>query len=384
MKHFFIKKEITASLFIIILVLFSIVNCVYSLPIDMQEIESSINNSLLMKTSFIESYGFMQSVLEKRELNNFEVLKDNNDMLYLTSHQFSLRNVSQMVSRMHRLKETVESNNGQLITLIPPDKILEKRDASLDGYPYSYNNETADAYKEGLKNISVLDYRDIFLEKGLTNSDVFFKTDHHWKIETAFQAFQELVDYLNKKDSLKLDPQYYYRDLNNYNQFLYKDSYIGSIGRKTGKLYGGVEDYTLIYPNFETSFEYDMQHYGEKTHRAGRMDDTLINPHYFKIDRKDYLNPQYDFYSAYLDYNCSYAKIVNKNNPDGLKVVFYKDSYSMPLITFFSTVCSEIEIIDPRYYDKDINKYFEENKFDYVFVSMSPDLLYEDSFIFYK
>ena len=164
----------------------------------------------------------------------------------------------------------------------------------------------------------------------------------------------------------------------------YKKSYIGSLGRKTGKLYSGVEDFTLIYPKYETSFVYDMNHYGQTTHREGRMDDTLINPSYFVNIRKDYLSPQYDFYAAYLDYNCSYAKIVNNNNPTGLKVAFYKDSYSLPLITFFSQVCSEIEIIDPRYYDGNIDKYFHENAFDYVFVSISPDLIYEDSFLFYQ
>lgn len=395
MKQFFIKKEITAVIFIISLVTFSVINCIYSWPflkeeltstISTQDIETKMNNELYQKNSYIESYGFIQSVLGKREFNNFEVIKGTDNMLYLTSQQTKPRDTSIIVERMKRLQDVVENNNGQLVTLVPPDKYLEGKSASLDGYPSSFNNETADRYVQGLKDkgIEVLDYREYFQKSSLSIQDIFYQTDHHWKIESAFLATHELINYLNEKDSLNLDPEYYYRDINNYNQMTYKKGYIGSLGRKTGKLYSGVEDFTLIYPKYETSFVYDMNHYGQTTHREGRMDDTLINPSYFVNIRKDYLSPQYDFYAAYLDYNCSYAKIVNNNNPTGLKVAFYKDSYSLPLITFFSQVCSEIEIIDPRYYDGNIDKYFHENAFDYVFVSISPDLIYEDSFLFYQ
>lgn len=391
MKQFFIKKEITAVIFIMSLVAFSIINCIYSWPlskekfISFQNIETKINNQLYQKILFIESYGFIQSVLGKKEFNNFEVIKGKDDMLYFTSQQTKPRETSVIVERMKRLQNVVEKNNGQFITLLPPDKCLEGKSDSLKGYPSSFNNETANAYVQGLKNngIDVLDYREYFQKSSLAIQDIFYQTDHHWKIESAFLAFNQLIDYLNRRDSLNIDSKHYYRDINNYNQITYKNSYIGSLGRKTGKIYGGVEDFTVIYPKYETSFVYDMNHYGQKTHREGRMEDTLINPSYFTNIRKDYLNSQYDFYASYLDYNCSYAKIINKNNPKGLKVAFYKDSYSLPLITFFSQVCSEIEIIDPRYYDGNINKYFQENSFDYVFVSISPDLLYEDSFVFY-
>lgn len=395
MKAFFRKKQVTAIIFVISLTLFTIVNGVYAWPIlqntwhknsSFADVENVINESIYQKTSFIESYGLLQSLLDKKEINNFEVIKGNDGMLYLTSKQAKPRDVTPMIERMIKLQDVVESNQGQVITLVPPDKYLEGKSASLHAYPQSYNNETADNYVKGLQqaDIDVLDYRDYFKQSPLSIQDIFYKTDHHWKIESAFLANNELIAYLNTKDGLYLDPTGYYRNIENYNQITYSNSYIGSLGRKTGKLYSDIEDFTLIYPKYETSFTYDMNHYGEKTHREGRMDDTLINPSYFVNTREDYLNPQYDFYAAYLDYNCSFAKIVNKNNPDGLKVAFYKDSYSLPLITFFSQVCSEVTLIDPRYYDGNIDQYFKTNAFDYVFVSISPDMLYEENFIFYK
>ncbi len=72
-------------------------------------------------------------------------------MLYLTSQQTKPRDTSIIVERMKRLQDVVENNNGQLVTLVPPDKYLEGKSASLDGYPSSFNNETADRYVQGLK-----------------------------------------------------------------------------------------------------------------------------------------------------------------------------------------------------------------------------------------
>ena len=58
MKQFFIKKEITAVIFIISLVTFSVINCIYSWPflkeeltstISTQDIETKMNNDLYQK-----------------------------------------------------------------------------------------------------------------------------------------------------------------------------------------------------------------------------------------------------------------------------------------------------------------------------------------------
>ncbi|MFR7592426.1 MAG: alginate O-acetyltransferase AlgX-related protein [Longibaculum sp.] len=394
MKQFFLKKEITAILFIVSLIGFAIVNCVYAFPFlnetlkngkSFQEIETLVNENLYQKKTFIESYGLIQESLDKKEFNNFEVIKGHDDMLYLSSLQFQERKTTQIIERMNKLQKVVKKQNGQLITLLPPDKYIEGKSSPLSGYPYSYNNETANQYINGLKKIGVpvLDYREYFQKTSLPIEDIFYKTDHHWKIQSAFQATQELIDFLNQKDSLNLDSDHFYYDINNYNQMTYKNCYIGSLGRKTGQIYSQAEDFTLIYPKFETNFTYDMDYYGNKTHKEGRMEDALINLYYFSSYQND-SNGQYDLYNSYLDYNCSYAKIVNKNNPNGLKVAFYKDSFSMPLITFFSHVCSEIDIIDPRFYDGDIDEYFQKNTFDYVFVSISPDLISEEAFLFFK
>ncbi|MNN69410.1 hypothetical protein D3C81_1851980 [compost metagenome] len=60
-----------------------------------------------------------------------------------------------------------------------------------------------------------------------------------------------------------------------------------------------------------------------------------------------------------------------------------KDSYTVALAAFLSTVCSDIYMVDPRYYTGSIPEYIDSVKTDFVFVSFYPQDLTEDFFKFY-
>ena len=76
------------------------------------------------------------------------------------------------------------------------------------------------------------------------------------------------------------------------------------------------------------------------------------------------------------------SKIKNIENPDGLKVLFVKDSLIVPTAAFFSSVCSSIDMIDPRYYDGDILEYAKSHDYDFVFISVYPQNLTKEFFPF--
>ena len=76
--------------------------------------------------------------------------------------------------------------------------------------------------------IDTLDLREGLLESGIPAKDLFFTTDHHWKIKTAFWAFGQLVHHLDGMYNKPLDPENYFTDIGNYNVIPYKDFFIGS------------------------------------------------------------------------------------------------------------------------------------------------------------
>ena len=77
-----------------------------------------------------------------------------------------------------------------------------------------------------------------------------------------------------------------------------------------------------------------------------------------------------------------YAHIENTENPEGLDICIIKDSYAVPFAAFASLRCHNVTLIDPRYYEENIEDFINSEKFDYVLVMFSPDDLAEEFFTF--
>lgn len=402
MERFFKKKFITSVIFIASVFSFSIVNFISSykeikenLKLNIDEnksikdiiggIENTINDDVFGKYAFVESYGFMQELMGKNEENNFEVVKDNQEFLHYTFFGFQANPVYELSERTEAFKDGLKNKNTKFMYLMPPDKYIRGYSELPEGMPYNYANETADDFLYLLhqKNIDAMDTRNNLEYSGIPKDELFFKTDHHWKIETVFWEFGCLVDELNRRYGMNLDPTGYYRNKSNYNFIEYEKSFLGSLGRKTGIIYGGVDDFTLIYPKFKTSYSYYCETKGFEMQSDGRFEEALLTISPFRTNKGIY-SLESDKYSAYLFGNRGIAHITNKDNPDGPKILFVKDSFSVPLAAFLSTVCSDVYLVDPRYYENDIPEYVNSiDNLDVVIISFGPQELTDEFFNFY-
>ena len=81
---------------------------------------------------------------------------------------------------------------------------------------------------------------------------LFYKTDHHWHIPAAFEAFLIMTRYLNEEFDENLDE--YYLDENNYIYEYYAEAFIGSQGRETGIAYSG--NFEFVNETKNTELEY--------------------------------------------------------------------------------------------------------------------------------
>ena len=84
---------------------------------------------------------------------------------------------------------------------------LQRGEALLPTGVEEYGNESADAFLEELERqgTDYVDLRPLFEENGIY-SNWFFRTDHHWKPEAAFFAWQALTDELEERYGLAADP----------------------------------------------------------------------------------------------------------------------------------------------------------------------------------
>ena len=69
-----------------------------------------------------------------------------------------------------------------------PDKLCkyEESDQSLDGV-ITFSNATIDDFVAGFRamDVDVLELREELHKAELNHHNLFFKTDHHWKLETG-------------------------------------------------------------------------------------------------------------------------------------------------------------------------------------------------------
>ena len=403
MNKYNLKKYVTGILFLLLIFLFAFYNLRtaftpiadtvktiqengnYSVEDKIVTIENTINDNVFDNYLFVEGYGYMQLLMGKDEINNFEIVRDaKGDKLYYTNFASGPSDVTYMADSMRELDKTAKKAGSTLMYLATPDKYIEGYTTFPAGIPYNYANETVDAFLEELdkSKIDYLDYRDLLETSGIEMENLFYKTDHHWKIQTSFWAFTELLNKLESGYGEIFPDREKVTDINNYNQITYEDAHVGSQGKKTGLLYSGVDDFTLIYPKYETSYTFYMELLDTSTTLDGRMEDCLIGNSILNYEGKDIYNMNNDRYYSYLYGNQGYVHIENEDNEDGIKALFIKDSMIPPVATFFTQTCSTVDLIDPRYYQGDIDQFVANGDFDYIFVSFDPQNLTPEFFPF--
>lgn len=402
-NRIFAKKIITSVIFLVLLMFFSIQNFrveyntvkevlkKQELSLDtasetIKSIESTINENIYGRYKFIDGYGYLQMLMDKNEEANFEVVKDKQGFMHYTFITYQANPVYNIANRTQAFKEGLKNNNTKFVYLMTPDKYIRGYSELPKGIPYNYANETADNFLNLLnqKGIDTIDLRENITESGIPLDELFFKTDHHWRIETVFWEFGQLVNKLNKNYNMNLNSNGFYTNKENYNFIKYKNSYVGSMGRKSGAYYDGIDDFTLVYPKFKTSYIYYSKTGEQEATLEGRFEEALLTVSPFRTEKGVY-SLEGDKYSTYLFGNRGIVHVQNKNNPGGPKVLFIKDSLAVPLAAFLSTVCSDVYLIDPRYYKEDIPNFVNEiNDLDFVFMSFSPQDLTEEFFPFYK
>ncbi|BBF45461.1 membrane protein [Lachnospiraceae bacterium KM106-2] len=400
MKYLLRKKKITAICFLIFLAVFSIGNAVKelgkvtdtlksetisvtSLGDTISKVESSINENMLGRYHFIEAFGYVQKLLDKNEINNFEVVKDQQGKLHYTYFTDKINDTTDLAGRMSNLQKRIKDKNCKLLYVMPPDKYIDGYTKFPTGIPYSMANQTADSFLKKLKaaGIDSIDFRNYLKESGIKMQDVFFNTDHHWKIQTAFWASSVFFEQLEKRYGEKIEKESYYSDLKNYNQITYANSFLGSMGRKIGRYYAGADDFTLIYPKFATNYQFDL-HVGKGMKLTGRFEEALLAT---PVTRQTENPFDTDMYMTYMYGNQDFAHIQNKDNKGkGLNICIIKDSFAVPFAAFSSLRCDNVYLIDPRYYSKSIEKFINQTDLDYVIVMFSPQDLVDEFFTFGK
>ena len=320
------------------------------------------------------------------ELNSFvttkfgKIIFPNEDVFQLKNGYWTFQNDRISESATERTADNIATLNqyclkegGHFLYVQTPYKICE-RDPEIPDGAENYENQNYDSILAELKKRKVpsFDLREQIHAENLNHYSMFYVTDHHWKVESAFWASGEVVRKLNTLFGSGLDVSKTSKNL--YLTKTYPDWFFGSIGRRVSLGCAKPEDFSILLPTFKTSL--NIQVPNAEINKTGSFEDVIYNKK--ALETKDYYNAS--CYESQLYGNQPLTQIKNKKNPNGPKILVLGDSFSLALVPYLSLTASETDLIDFRRdqgnFSGSIQAYINQAKPDVVLLTYEPNVSY--------
>ena len=344
-------------------------NNYYSFKETINEIEKNYTDKLKEKRAFINLNGLYVNISGGSSCNN--VIKLSNGSLTTLNPAYDTTNNAQRVIELNnKLKELgIDFLYVQYPYKTNPDLL-----------PYGLEDETdnnVDIFLNTInEKVSYIDTRPYFTATSNQLNQYFYKTDHHWNPLGAFKAFQLISEYLQSKypdESIYGD----YQSIENWNINKKEDWFLGSWGKRTGIYFTGVDDLIWLTPKFETHMSfinaYKDEFFSGDYYTANVREEYIYKKDYYKLNA----------YSVYIGGDYPLVQHRNHFAPVDKKILIIKDSFTIPLQTFFSTVFSEVDVIDLRYYKAgSLYEYILESNPDIVIMCLNGKCVSEDIFFY--
>lgn len=293
-------------------------------------VETTAQESVPFYHGMINLNTFFQMTLGKNVIEDTaegdEVVKLKNGYLTFVCGP---ADVTESARSLLSLQETCKENGAELYFVLTPQKI-SKYDPELPIGVQDNYNPMADAFLAQLGGqVHCTDLRQVIHENGINQYNFFFKTDHHWTPEGAFWCWGQVAQILKSEYGFVFDDAI--TDLNNYTVTTYPNCFLGSQGKRVGTVYAGLDDFSVITPNYAADFTLTVPDKG--------------------IDRSG-------------DYGLCH--IVNHQPPNDKRVLLVRDSFACAFTPYLAQACAELDTIDKRAFPQTIASYIEETKPDLV------------------
>ncbi|MCQ2508310.1 MAG: DHHW family protein [Dorea sp.] len=223
-----------------------------------------------------------------------------------------------------------------------------------------YSEKKYDKLHTALEAFDV-DYIDVgakMHDMGMTDSDIFFHSDFHWKPWSGIVADQILCEYLNEKADYGVDTSIFNRE--NYQVETLVNRFLGYLGKKVTEEYADPDDFDIITPKFET--DYTVFNTLDMSEKRGSLEDTLFWKEQLEVDSL-YEGNLYDMY-GYGD-QCL-IKVHNNLNENGKRMLVVKESYANVMTPYLAGAVEDLDIIDLRGFKGSLMSYIEETNPDTV------------------
>ncbi|MCI8626905.1 MAG: hypothetical protein HFI40_11645 [Lachnospiraceae bacterium] len=281
---------------------------------------------------------------------------------YLT-HLYGRQETSELVSSSERLSSFCKEQGIGFLYVQSPFKVSKYQDKDFSGV-LDFSNENADNLLKGLweRGISFWDIRETIESEGFSHHELFYRTDHHWKIETGLWAAGRLAEKLNEDFGFQIDTSCLAAE--KFRSVLYEDWFLGSQGKKVTLERTDPEDICLLYPTYPTRLHYEIPDLGLDTEG-----DFSVVYNKTQIEERDYYTKSP--YSAFNYGDCPVIQIENREKEKG-HVLFIKDSFVNCVAPFLALGVQTVDVLDIRHFDGSVEGFIKEKNPDIVIVMYNP------------
>lgn len=324
------------------------------------------SDQVTWKTNFVDLNGLFARLTGRQVYNN--IILGKNGMLIGQQPNFD---VTAFVSEISNFSQYLEEELGIPFLFIQAPYKEDFEDKVLPYGTQSYANEMADAALASFTSggVDTLDLRPTLSATPELLEKNFYRTDHHWNSDGAFEAFQLIVQALAERfPDRGIDLTYTQND--QWERHTLSNWFLGSQGKRVGQYFGGTDDLIWYTPCFETEMSCSVLKYSRLY--KGDFSDANIREEY--IESKDYYgdNP----YCVYIGGDYPLVQHRNAMAPSDLKILWVKDSFTLPLQSYLSTVFQDIDVVDPRHFTEcSIAEYSSRRDYDVVIVCLNPSMI---------
>ena len=339
-------------------------------------IETSIQDNFNGRNSWININGLFQKVVGTTILYNSgdlivynDIIKLNNEQIIYSMEYRDNNEINKISRNIEKFEKYLKSKSINLIYTQLPCKIDETDKYNTPIGAHLYANDNSNRLIKNLeeKNISVLDIRKILHEQNINYKKIFFNTDHHWKPEAGLASAGFISDILRKEYGFEINTAKYY-NISNYNIKEYKNWFLGSLGKRVGTLYAGVDDFNVITPKFNTNFYFYADTSNGKKYKNGDFANVMLEKANLK---KDYFN--ISTYSTYIGGDYKENIIKNNISDNNKKILLLRDSFSCVMAPYLALGCKELRTIDLRYYKENLIDYINKYNPNVVIIAYSEN-----------
>lgn len=274
------------------------------------------------------------------------------------------------IAQMDAFKMYLDSKNIRLLYVNEPSKYLDDKYYEAQFGSESYLNDNMDRFLGAIgdKGIEYLDLRQSASEQELDILEMFYKTDHHWRVPTSKWAASEIVHKMNKDYGYKINEALY--DDSNFQFAEFKNAWIGEQGRLLSKALVGMDDYTAVWPAYKTDYT------------IIRPDGTIENTDFGAfLDTSVYYNDvvPYDSPLWHYSYQVGWGTLkdchIHNNDMEKGRILVLGDSYETCMVPFLSLGVSDIDFVCLRDAMISAKEVVEKGNYDMVIMAYAQFML---------